>query len=141
MPPRSALPKCSDRTSPAAGVDVEGVGWFQYGIREALPQAGVAPLCEARAECLHDPRCRSALDTGTFQRNLRPHSGPHQAQEALGRDLPILFHGSHSTSVALTSPAPSGANANLTTAGPFVRSGHSNATSPQVVPPGATAFA
>ena len=50
----------------AARFDVEGIGWFQYGIRETLPHAGVARLGEARAECLHDPRSRWVLDTGSL---------------------------------------------------------------------------
>src|SRR5471030_77521 len=79
-------------------------------------------------------------DTGGFQRDRRAHSGPNQVQNPLGRELPLLFHGAHRTSTALTSPAPSDGKANFKTAGSFVRGGHSNSTRPQVVPPGATAF-
>jgi hypothetical protein len=45
------------------------------------------------------------------------------------------------TNNALTCPEPSGGKANFTTAGPFVSGGQSNSTSPQVMPPGATALA
>src|ERR1035437_8201144 len=68
-------------------------------------------------------------------------SRSHHVQNARGRGLHILSLGSHRTSTALTSPTPSDGKANFTTVGPFVSGGHSNATSPHVVPPGATAFA
>src|ERR1700691_1239245 len=58
----------------AARFDVEGIGWFQYGIRETLPYAGVARLGEARAECVHNPRSRWVLDTGSSQRYLSAHT-------------------------------------------------------------------
>src|ERR1022692_2926747 len=120
--------------------DIEGISWLQYGIREPLQHAGIARLCEARAERLHDPRCRRALDTGGFRRDRRAHSRSHHMQNARGRDLRILSHVLHRTSTALTSPTPSDGKANFTTVGPFVSGGHSNATRPHVVPPGATAF-
>src|ERR1017187_547252 len=68
-------------------------------------------------------------------------SRSHHVQNARCRGLHILSLGSHRTSTALTSTTPPAGVDILTPVGPFVSGGHSNASSPHVVPPGAPAFA
>ena len=101
---------------------VEGVGWFQDDIRETLPNAGVVRLSEAPAESLHDPRLRSGSGYRRLPREswdcILDRTRCRTCSAVISTCCSMVFH---STSTALTSPAPSDGKANFTTAGPFVR--------------------